>query len=195
MKHLLIGIDIDNVINNLAESLLNVFNADTGESVKLADIKSYYIERWVDTKYTNKILSLFSDKRVWKQITLIDHCKTFIQKLVEDGHRIVFVTATDPSNVAKKFSWLSRNFPFIDIKKNLIVIHTKQLLSSLDVLVDDYENNLIDGNYAKILLNYPWNSGISDDRYGIIRCNNWIDIYNEICKIAESNISEEDDLK
>ena len=195
MKHLLIGIDIDNVINNLAESLLNVFNADTGESVKLTDIKSYYIERWVDAKYTNKILSLFSDKRVWKQITLIDHCKTFIQKLVEDGHRIVFVTATDPSNVAKKFSWLSRNFPFIDIKKNLIVIHTKQLLSSLDVLVDDYENNLIDGNYAKILLNYPWNSGISDDRYGIIRCNNWIDIYNEICKIAESNISEEDDLK
>ena len=41
MKHLLIGIDIDNVINNLAESLLNVFNADTGESVKLNDIKSY----------------------------------------------------------------------------------------------------------------------------------------------------------
>ena len=195
MKHLLIGIDIDNVINNLAESLLNVFNADTGESVKLTDIKSYYIERWVDAKYTNKILSLFSDKRGWKQISLIEHCRTFIQKLVEDGHRVVFVTATDSSNVAKKFNWLSRNFPFIDIKKNLIVIHTKQLLSSLDVLVDDYENNLIDGNYAKILLSYPWNSGISDDRYGIIRCNNWIEIYNEICKIAESNISEEDDLK
>ena len=40
MKHLNVGIDIDNVINNLAETLLKVFNEDTGQNVKLSDIKS-----------------------------------------------------------------------------------------------------------------------------------------------------------
>lgn len=194
MKHLNVGIDIDNVINNLAEILLKVFNEDTGQNVKLSDIKSYYIERWVDSKYSDKITALFADKRVWKQISLVDNCRNFIQKLVEDGHRIIFVTATDPSNIAKKFSWLSRNFPFIDIKRNLVMIHTKQLLSELDVLVDDYENNLIDGNYSKILLNYPWNNGINDERYGIIRCNDWREIYNEICKIAETEINEDNKI-
>ena len=194
MKHLNVGIDIDNVINNLAETLLKVFNEDTGQNVKLSDIKSYYIERWVDSKYSDKITALFADKRVWKQISLIDNSRNFIQKLVEDGHRIIFVTATDPSNIAKKFSWLSRNFPFIDIKRNLVMIHTKQLLSELDVLVDDYENNLIDSNYSKILLNYPWNNGINDDRYGIIRCNDWREIYNEICKIAEMETNEDNKI-
>ena len=174
--------------------MLKVFNEDTGQNVKLSDIKSYYIERWVDSKYSDKITALLADKRVWKQISLIDNCRNFIQKLVEDGHRIIFVTATDPSNIAKKFSWLSRNFPFIDIKRNLVMIHTKQLLSELDVLVDDYENNLIDGNYSKILLNYPWNNGINDDRYGIIRCNDWREIYNEICKIAEMETNEDNKI-
>ena len=192
MKHLNVGIDIDNVINNLAEILLKVFNEDTGQNVKITDIKSYYIERWVDEEHSRKIISLFTDKRVWKQITLIDNCRNFIRKLVEDGHRVIFVTATDSSNIAKKFSWLSRNFPFIDIKRDLVMIHTKQLLGELDVLVDDYENNLIDGKYAKILLSYPWNTGINDDRYGIIRCNDWREIYNEICKIAEKEDYSDD---
>lgn len=74
------------------------------------------------------------------------------------------------------------------------MIHTKQLLSELDVLVDDYENNLIDGNYSKILLNYPWNNGINDERYGIIRCNDWREIYNEICKIAETETNEDNKI-
>ena len=191
MKHLNVGIDIDNVINNLAECILKVFNEDTGQSVKLTDIKSYYIERWVDEKYSDKIISLFTDKRVWKQISLIDLCQVFIKKLYDDGHRIIFVTATEPLNVAKKFNWLSRNFPYIDIRKNLVMTHTKQLISSLDVLIDDYENNLIDGDYEKILLNYPWNSGIVDERYGIRRCNDWREIYNEVCKIAEKESEEQ----
>ena len=80
MKHLNVGIDIDNVINNLAETLLKVFNEDTGQNVKLSDIKSYYIERWVDSKYSDKITALFADKRVWKQISLIDNSRNFIQK-------------------------------------------------------------------------------------------------------------------
>lgn len=190
MAYLTIGVDVDNVVNNLAECILKVFNEDTMQNVKITDIKSYYIENWVNEEYKDRIVPLFLDKRVWKQVTLIDLCQFFIKRLDEDGHKIVFVTSTEPENILKKFNWLQRNFPFIDIRKNLIATHTKQLVSGIDVLIDDYEKNLINGKYEKILFSYPWNSQIDDKQYGIRRCNDWREIYNEICKIANQKTKE-----
>ena len=46
-----------------------------------------------------------------------------------------------------------------------------------DVLIDDYEKNLIGGDYQGILMNYPWNANFDDAAYdNIIRVNNWLEI-------------------
>ena len=35
-------IDVDNVLNNLAESVLNIYNEDSGDNLKIEDIHNYW---------------------------------------------------------------------------------------------------------------------------------------------------------
>ena len=42
-------------------------------------------------------------------------------------------------------------------------------MAGIDILIDDYEKNLIDGKYQKILFSYPWNKNFNNSEYGIYR--------------------------
>ena len=97
-------------------------------------------------------------------------------------HIIYFVTSTEPENISKKANWLQREFPDINIRKRLIRCYNKQLLSGLDILVDDYEKNLIDGDYSKVLLDKPWNQNSKehDNEHQFYRMTDWRNIYELI---------------
>ena len=41
---MIIACDVDNVLNNLTESVLKVYNADHNDNLKIENIKSYGIE-------------------------------------------------------------------------------------------------------------------------------------------------------
>lgn len=103
------------------------------------------------------------------------------QLCMERMYDIYIITATYPQNAKVKIDWLIKNYPAIDIK-NIIITHNKQMID-VDLLVDDYEKNLIGGNYSKILLDYPWNRNINDKEYGILRVRNWNEIYKGICTL------------
>ena len=57
-------------------------------------------------KYSDKIVSLFADKRVWKQISLIDLCQVFIKKLYDDGHRIICSTRNTKAWIRIVLLWI-----------------------------------------------------------------------------------------
>ena len=172
---MIIACDVDNVLNNLTESVLKVYNSDYNDNLKIEDIKSYGIEDYVKPEFKKDFPSLFLDKRVWKGISVIPGCVEVLKKWHDKGHEIYFVTATNTENMHKKSEWLQRTFPFMDVKKNLICMQKKQMLGgNIDVLIDDCLNNLISGKYVKILLDYPWNRGFCPDP--VIRCYNWYDI-------------------
>lgn len=178
-----IGIDIDGTINNLCESVLSVYNEDSGDNLKVGDITQYYIENFVKPEYKEGFHRYFVDKRVWKRVSIDEEAQKYIIELHENGHEIYFVTSTEPENVEKKAGWLQKNFPMINIRKRLIVCHNKQLLSGLTVLVDDYDKNLTGGHYHKLLLDKPWNQNVNEDETGIARCMSWSDVYNAIGSI------------
>lgn len=181
-----IGIDIDETINNLYESVLNVYNQDSGDSLNPKDIKTYYIENFVKEEFKKDFYKYFTDKRVWKQVKIDEEAKKYISMLDLEGHIIYFVTSTEPENISKKASWLQREFPNINIRKRLIRCYNKQLLSGLDILVDDYKKNLIDGDYLKVLLDKPWNQNPKeyDDKYQFYRMTNWQNIYELIYNLS-----------
>ena len=174
---MIIACDVDNVLNNLTESVLKVYNSDYNDNLKIEDIKSYGIEDYVKPEFKKDFPSLFLDKRVWKGISVIPGCVEVLKKWHDNGHEIYFVTATNTENMHKKSEWLQRTFPFMDVKKNLICMQKKQMLGgNIDVLIDDCLNNLISGEYVKILLDYPWNRGFCPDSDLVVRCHNWHDI-------------------
>lgn len=177
---MIIGIDIDGTINNLCEAVLNIYNQDSGDTLDVSQITEYYVENFVKESYKNDFYKYYVDKRVWKLVKIDETSKEIIEKLHKDGHEIYFVTSTEPENIYKKSEWLKRNFPQIDIRKRLIRCYKKQLLSGLDILIDDYEKNLIYGRYKKILIDKPWNQHIFDEHYNIFRVKNWKEVYSQI---------------
>ncbi len=173
---MVIAVDCDNIICSTTQSVLNVHFENTGERLQLDDIKSYYIEEYVSDEYKDDFYKIFLDKRVWKGIDILPNCVEVIKKLHDKGHLIHFVTATETANVHKKFRFLCRTFPFLNVRKRFITTQNKQMIKC-DVLIDDYEKNLIGGDYQGILMNYPWNANFDDAAYdNIIRVNNWLEI-------------------
>lgn len=173
---MIIGVDCDNVLNNLTESVLKVYNEDYNDNLTPNDITDYYIENFVKPEYKDNFYKLFTDKRVWKGISVIDGCADVLKKWNDLGHTIYIVTSTEPANILKKANWLQRTLPFLNIRKRLICIQKKQLLSEIDVLIDDCYDNLIGGKYSKIVLDYPWNRNYDDDKHFVRRCKDWSEI-------------------
>lgn len=187
---LIIGVDVDNTLNNLTEAVLSVYNADSGDNLSLSDITAYHIENFVKPEYKETFWHYFLDKRVWKGISIIDGCREIIAKLHNEGHIIIFVTTTEAENLPKKKNWLQRNFPFLEIRKRLFSCPVKQLVKC-DILIDDCIANATGTrDYYSILLDYPWNNKKGIDNASMItRANNWNEIYDRI-KMIESLMKE-----
>lgn len=169
-----IGVDIDNVVYSTTQAVLDVHYENTGERLYLSDIKTYCIEDYVSEKYKKDFHKIFLDKRVWKRVELLPNCVKTIKKLHDMGHEIYFVTATETANVHKKFQFLCRTFPFIDVRKRLITTQCKQMIK-MDVLIDDCVDNLVGGDYYGILFSYPWNTNFKNDKT-IERVDNWSEV-------------------
>lgn len=173
---MVIALDVDNVCVDTTACVLAQHYADTDERLTLDDIKSYYIENYVSDDYKDDFHLIFFKKEMWKRVQVLPHCVEVVKRLHDKGNEIWFVTSTEPQNVSKKARFLQRTFPFLDIRKRLITTHCKQMIN-VDILIDDYEMNLINGSYFGILMNYPWNSNFddaSDDK--IYRVFNWTQV-------------------
>lgn len=185
---MIIACDVDNVLNNLTESVLKVYNADHNDNLKIEDIKFYGIEEYVKPEFKKDFPFLFLDKRVWKGISVISGCVEVLKKWHDNNHEIYFVTATNTENMHKKAEWLQRTFPFMDVRKNLICMQKKQMLSgNIDVLIDDCINNLDNGKYHSIVFDYPWNQDeyrVPDSpfnyRFLSHRAYNWEDVDRQL---------------
>lgn len=177
-------IDVDNIIGNLCDAVLSVYNEDSGDNLRSENITSYYIENFVKPQYKDNFKHYFLDKRVWKRMKYVDGCREYIAKLFNDGHDIYFCTKTEMKNAPKKESYLQRTFPYINIRKKLIVCSDKTMIRA-DVLIDDCLDNFGGQDYS-IVLDYPWNRNTDDE--DIIRASSWKEIYNIISEINSEQI-------
>jgi len=172
--------------------MVDYYNSLSGDNLKFQDITDYYMEKFVNPVWQTDFYKLFLDTNFWKTVKIIDGAQEYVNQLIKDDFRVIFVTSTEPYNFYKKSKWLMRTFPNIDLRDSLISIKDKQLLSYLDILIDDYPKNLIDkkdnyGNllkakYKKILFDldgqYMWTKTFGYDNEDSFRAFNWDDVYN-----------------
>lgn len=177
-----IGVDCDNVLNNLTESVLEIYNSDHSDMLTTDDITKYFVEHFIKDEAKDNFHEYFVDKRVWKNIKVLDGAVKTLKKYHDLGHEIFIITATRPENIPKKARWIAKNFPFLDVNKTLILLNRKQLLSgNIDVLIDDCLDNLVYGDYERIVFDYPWNK--EDILLSEHRCKNWNEIDKTLDKI------------
>lgn len=175
MKKLKIACDLDNVLNNLTETLLELYNNDFNDSLKLEDITQYKIDSFV--KPEAKITNYFQLDKLWMRVLPTYQSQEYL-KILNQDHDVRIVTASHIGDMPTKYRWIKVFFPFIK-REQIWTVFDKQWIDC-DVLIDDFQDNLVGGSYHKILLDYPWNRNIKDQENNIDRAYNWKDVYEKI---------------
>mgnify|MGYP003826440459 CR=1 FL=1 len=162
----------------MLQSILPLYNAKYADTLQEEFIYQYDLSPIISASCKN-LFSEFADHNLIMGAEVADGAidvLTYLSKY----HDIYFVTAGHPYTAAARDDFLSMHFPFYR-SSHLIVCREKQLLN-VDVLIDDYENNLIGGTYEKILMTKPWNEHVATNLYGIKRIFGW----DEVPKIIEN---------
>lgn len=160
-----IGVDLDETINDMTAQIIPLYNAKYNDSIRYEDITEYDMKPFLKPECKH-IWEEFVDDRFYAGLTVAPNAVDVLSGLNKE-HEIFFVTAGHPYTLAARDRWLEKNFSFYK-SSNLIVCRTKQLLD-LDVLIDDYEYNLIGGRYYGILVDKPWNQEIAPRLYHMKR--------------------------
>lgn len=183
---MILAIDCDNVLLNLMEQTINMYNAKYNCSLTMSDITSYSFYECMSQGDADKICALFLEKNLWSSLKPIKDSQECIEKLVKAGHTILVTTATHEKNFAWKCDLLRKFYPSIN-PNNIIRIMDKSYIKA-DIMIEDDMSQLIKHKSCeRICLDYPWNRQREgkDFVYGIFRCSGWNEILDAVNKIVE----------
>lgn len=173
-----IGIDLDNVLNDLNNKWLHLYNSIHNDNLKLEDIKGWYIHKY--TKIGTKFYDYLNDE-LFKILDPLPYAIEVTEKLSEK-HELYIVTATAPQHLRTKAKWLEKYYPHIPLK-NLISTQRKDLVN-VDLLIDDAPHNIINFPNKTIVIDYAWNRNL-DKEY--TRVKNWLEIKKIVELIVDNN--------
>ena len=183
---MIIVCDIDSVLNNLMEKTLELYNSRTGKNIQFADMTAYNFGACLPKEDADAICKLFQEKELWDSLTPSPYSQKCLQTLINQGHKVIIATATNPINFSWKCQWMQLHFPFIPTD-NIIRIMDKSLLKC-DVMIDDHLDNLIGNLCERIVIDAPWNREPSKDMvYDIYRVYDFRDVINIINDIERKN--------
>ena len=182
---MIIAVDFDNILNNLTEKVLEIYNAQSRKNIKMTELTAYNFYDCLPKDDADGIVKLFKNKNMWDALSPIEGSRDGLQKLIDAGYRVYIVTATAPENFAWKISWLKKYFPFFN-SDNVIRMKDKSLFKC-DIMIEDFYDQLIKNKLChKVILDYPWNIDEAKDWvHGTHRCKNWKEIVEVVKKIKD----------
>lgn len=183
MNKLTVLIDMDDVLENLCEVWVDILNNRFGMHVRHEDVRDWDISKAFPTLTHDEVYIPLSEFMTWSQLTPLPGAREYVKKLQDDGHDVVVVTASHPSNTRYKYIWLQRYFPQFKYR-DVIFTSRKQMICG-DVLIDDKPQNLENAAYAGILMSQPHNLSYDIRSEWIRRANSWEDAYNLVRQLSE----------
>ena len=197
-----IGIDIDNVISNFNEVLKEEFLKHDKELRNTGIVNpNLHMTQGMFDWSEDEIWGFYLEniERIAKSLEVKPGAKEYIDKLKEDGNRIVIITGrdnrdyTDPWNVTE--NWLKQK----EIKYDRLIItdayknnkHAKTekcFENNIDIMIDDSIHNCMDcieNNITTLLMDTPYNRTEKD----MIRVNNWEEVYEFIKNYKREKIN------
>ena len=176
---MIICTDYDNILNNLTEKVLELYNSRMGKTLQMSDITTYHFSECLTKEDADGITSLFKEKSLWNSLTPLPGSQKNLRALVNQGHRVIIATATDPCNFEWKCQFINKYFSFIPID-NIIRVMDKSLIKC-DIMLEDNIDNLTNNLCHRICFDYPWNRNKDKDFvYDIHRIHSWDEVNNII---------------
>lgn len=152
LRKLRIGFDLDNILNNLTETLIEVYNKDANDNLTMEQIVTYKIDSYTKPGY--KISDYFKDPAIWMRVLPIPQSQEYL-KILNDDYDVRIVSASHLGDMPIKYRWLKTYFSFLK-RPQIWTVFDKDWVD-LDILVDDCLDNHKNGKFYKIALQYPWN--------------------------------------
>ena len=108
--------------------------------------------------------------------------KYISKKLIDDKHDIFLCSASNFHSLRYKIQQcVLHYFPYLHENKIIIIPTGKKQMLKADYLIDDYEYNLIGGEYKGLLFDTPHSKNFDLEPYpNISRVYNWEQIYKLI---------------
>lgn len=181
---MIIACDVDNVICNLQEVVVNLFNNRYGSNYTLNDFIDYDVMNVLPSQDGVVMRDMYSESGLYNKVKPIAGSQDALRKLISKGHQVYLVTDAIPKTYLEKVEFIHRYFPFID-DSHIVAMKHKHLFRC-DVMIEDNLTNLLTKPYYhRICFNYPWNEFKKDYVYDIHRCYNWDDVLAAINEIND----------
>jgi 5'(3')-deoxyribonucleotidase len=161
-----IGVDLDNVLNNLNTEWINTYNKLNDDSLTIEDIKSWDFHKY--TKNGNEIYTYLNNDLFAKLKPLPYSIEA--TKHIMKCHELYVVTASYPNTIEVKMNWLQEYFPHISYD-NVIICQRKDLVN-VDLLIDDSPENILNFPKDVIVMDYAWNRDVNKGT----RLKDWYEI-------------------
>ena len=188
MKPLTILIDMDDTIENLSEAWVAYLNHRYGTQVSYNQVKTWDMTKAFPMLTKEQIYTPLTENELWLWVKPKPGAANTLLKLMMDGHRLFIVTASAYQTLPVKLDKvLFTYFPFLRPEK--VIITTQKQMIKGDVLVDDNPQNLIGGDFEKILMTAPHNQTYQANQNGMYRVHRWEEAYEIILCLANNQTS------
>lgn len=201
MKHLKIGIDIDNVIADSYPHYIDAFNRRFGTAVKYEEIfHFYYLEKNVGVEenlVAEFIESIVHSEKFQLQIPPITNALEVIKKWLKNGHSVHFITSRPIDTKTETIKWLKKHgFMLKGITLDLYnekehnfshisrINSYKRMVADekrLDIFIEDSIDIAKSMDIPVLLIDRPWNRGNLPKN--VKRVKNWEEIDNYVIQM------------
>lgn len=187
--------DMDDVLENLLDcwmELLRFFQRNNPEYMHktASEITQWNIADSFPMLTVEEVFQPLNTPLVWDMIRPLPDAVRVMKKYNDmDGVDVRILTSSHYSAISAKREFLRRYFPFINWNQ-IIVTSEKQFVTG-NVLIDDYEGNLLDANYHGLLFDCAHNRAFDETKYpNITRVFNWKDAETHLDRMIHDYFSE-----
>lgn len=181
---MVIACDVDDVICNLQEAVINLFNERYGSNYTVDDFTDYDVMNVLPIQDGIVMRDMYGEPGLYNKVKPLSGAQDALQKLINMGHQVYLVTAAVPKTYGEKVEFVKRYFPFIS-EENIVCMKHKWMFKCDIMVEDNLQILLAKPYYHRVLLDKPWNQSNKDYVYDIHRCYNWNDIVAAVNKISE----------
>ena len=187
-KKLVIGVDIDDTITDTYYNLLPVVAIKYG-----LDLEKLYKKKYTYGKL-HKVLPDYMDfckehsESIVKIVPLKDDVVKIFNKLKEDGHKIIFITARDYNEYSNPYKLCYDYLNSNGVKYDRIIVGAKDkakecINENVDLFIDDNTKNCLMVS-ASGIPTLQYHNEFTTCAKNVKRVYNWKEIYNYICNMS-----------
>lgn len=184
-----VGVDLDAVSIDILPTWCAFYNQDYKDSLKPEQVLDWNMADFVKEECGFSVYKYLNDPRLYWKALPVPGALEGIQALRDMGATVLFVTSSYDGTIEPKIKWLRRFGVIPDEKTDplsseVVKIKNKHLLK-LDVMIDDYIENLRPLDCEKVLFPAPYNAQFREEEGLVVAEAGWGDIPEIINELWE----------